>query len=79
MKKKKKQDNTILILAAIGVAAYFLLKKKKKKGQIIVSDSWEVERGQRIPTKNLNRLTPFVDQENYFKDQYQQSLNACSY
>lgn len=85
-KRNKKRDNTIIILAAIGIAAYFLLKKKKPKGTIIVEDSVHagfLPRGskaaQTAQKASLNKYTPFVDREQYFKDQYQQSLNACSY
>ena len=85
-KRTKKDDQTILIVAAIGIAAYFLLKKKKPRYILEVDASTHagflapgIKAAQTEQKASLNKYTPFVDREQYFKDQYNQSLNACSY
>lgn len=80
---KKKDQNTLLIVGGAAVLIYLLypymleiLKKKKKKGIVIVP---EVE----IPemTRNIKDASGkvFLTDNDYFKDQYKTSLNACSY
>ena len=83
-----KDQQTILLIGA-AVAAYFLFMKKKPvtrpRGTVIVEDSQHLEflpRRQRVGIQNaVNslKLNPIFDKEEYFKTQYKESLNSCSY
>ena len=83
----KKKNNTLLYVAG-AIILYFILKKaqdaKKKKGEIIVDESRHVE--FLPPTKaryqdqtSSENMVPYIDQEDYFKDRYAESLNSCTY
>lgn len=78
----KKKDNTFIYIGAAALIYFLLIKKKKKrKGQVIVEDSEHVEFLPKRGRVNINKmqLDPIIDKNDYFKQQYQESLNACSY
>ena len=68
---RKKNNTTIYLIGAAAILLYFLMRKKKE----------ETTTPQRV--KNIddlkNDMNVFVDQNEYDKYQYKQSLNACSY
>lgn len=71
---RKKNNTTIYLIGAAAVLLYFLMKKKKettqKRFRADIPGS-----GDNIESK----MNVFVDREDYFKEQYKESLNACSY
>ena len=70
----KKKDNTLIYIGAAAIL-YFLLMRKKAS-----ATANKPAQMQRIE-KNVNslQLDPVIDENDYFKQQYKESLNACSY
>jgi hypothetical protein len=71
---RKKNNTTILYIGAAAVLLYFLMKKKKESGQKRFMPEMS-EKGDNLKSE----MKVFVNREDYFKDQYKESLNACSY
>ena len=69
----KKKDNTLIYIGAAAVILYFLFKKPAPAGAV----RRKIEKAKE--DIDNTKFTAYIDREDYFKKQYKDSLNACSY
>ena len=66
----KKKDNTLIYIGAAAILYFLFMKKNKNVTQKRANIKADIQNED---------MQPIIDKNDYFKQQYQESLNACSY